>query len=1613
MKLRSLKVRGTKILCTAVFAFAGIHAFAQSPGGVSANLTLWLKADNPATITGSPVQTWTTSGGSAAGYNVTQATAANRPALINGATNYTKYNYNPNIKFTTTSNTKLFKTGGSPDLLGNNGTAIIVSTQEVPNGSGFTYYSGTTGRYQLKPNFRFQTGLSGTGYTFDWGAPAEYSATSASIIASYGCASNAVLRKNSVQASAPNNTAPLYNPSVSTGLYLGSNNASEYSNSAIAEVILFNAKPTLAEMDRIESYLAIKYGITRGGNTNTTGTYNYVASDGFTILWNKASNAGFNNDIAVIGRDDNSGLTQKQSISVNNGEAVTIALGNVAIPTENATNTNTFSNNLSFLGWGNNGLTKVFNTAASKPTGILERLNRVWKTQASNFSQQTTFGFENSQITGLGTVATLCLLFDDDGVDLSNAVVVAACSAVNTGSRTEFRGINIPAGKPYFTLARMATPAIITNNGPICEGTTLNLTAETMTTATTYSWTGPNGFTSTDQNPTIPSVTPAASGTYSVTITTQSCTPTVLNTTVTVNPGPTPTFTAVSAICSGDTLAPLPTTSNEGVTGTWSPALDNTTTTTYTFTPSSGLCSGATTMTITVNPNITPTFAATAPVCYGNTIAALPTISNEGITGTWSPALDNTTTTTYTFTPDAGQCATTNTMIVTVNALPVIGGTLSVCSGLTTQLTGTGTPAATGAWSSSDTAVATVDNSGLVTGVSSGTSTITYTDNNGCLTTALVTVNALPTISGTLTVCIGETSQLTGSDTPATSNAWTSSDMTIATVDATGLLTGVAAGTTVITYTNNNGCSITASADVLATPTATISVSGASTICTGTATDITITGNPDATVNYTVNGTSSSVVLPASGSVTFSTGNLSADTTYQLVDVTSVSGCTGVLSQSVVVTIAAQPTASISESTTVCSGSSTSLTFSGTPGATVEYTFNAGAIQTVILDATGTASVNTGNLTSDATYTLVNAIAGTIPNCVQSLTDSATVAVVQTPTVTATPNSQSLCSGQSTGIQLQGTVPNTTFSWTYTQTGGVTGASNDTGNIISQVLTAGTTTGTVTYTITPSSSSNCAGIPITVTVTVNPVPVVNLNTTSQSICTGETTNIIMSSDVAGTIFNWNVVQNGGVTGGTMGTGTAINDVLTTSGTSIGQATYTITPINNGCPGTPKTVTVTVYPSPTVMASPQTSTLCSGETTNIVLTSNVPGTTYTWLVAQSSGVSGAFSDTGNSINQTLTTIGMVQGTVTYTITPMVNGCVGTSIDVTVTVNPIPELFTSGMPQPICSGEPSGILLTPFIPGTSIEWTVVQNGVSGASDGSASEATPGAGIPISQILTTTGNTQGTATYTVTPIYNGCTGTPIIIVVEVNPLPSIDIQDGIVCIDSVTGSLIYGYTMDTELSDADYDFQWYFGSDMTTVIATGSSYVATEAGLYTVSIRNAVTGCDEVFTINVTESNPAQSATAVVTNYFEDSQAITVTVAGTGSYLYSLDGGAFQTSNIFLHVLPGEHTVTIQDAIGCTDIVLTGILTIGYPHFFTPNGDGHNDTWNVWSLSGNQPNSEIMIFDRYGKLIKQIVPAGSGWDGTYNGQLLPSTDYWFTIKYMENGAEKLFKAHFSMKR
>jgi hypothetical protein len=142
-----------------------------------------------------------------------------------------------------------------------------------------------------------------------------------------------------------------------------------------------------------------------------------------------------------------------------------------------------------------------------------------------------------------------------------------------------------------------------------------------------------------------------------------------------------------TSICKGATINPLPTTSVEGITGTWSPStINNMATTTYTFTPATGQCANTATLTITVNEPVTSTFTQVAPICKGASLAALPTASTNNITGTWAPALNNQATTTYTFTPAAGQCGSTATMEIVVKsspAAPTANSPQTFCEGST------------------------------------------------------------------------------------------------------------------------------------------------------------------------------------------------------------------------------------------------------------------------------------------------------------------------------------------------------------------------------------------------------------------------------------------------------------------------------------------------------------------------------------------------------------------------------------------------------------------------------------------------------------------------------------------------------------------------------------------------------------------------------------------------------------------------------------------------------------------------------------------------------------------------------------------------------------------
>lgn len=185
---------------------------------------------------------------------------------------------------------------------------------------------------------------------------------------------------------------------------------------------------------------------------------------------------------------------------------------------------------------------------------------------------------------------------------------------------------------------------------------------------------------------------------------------------------------------------------------------------------------------------------------------------------------------------------------------------------------------------------------------------------------------------------------------------------------------------------------------------------------------------------------------------------------------------------------------------------------------------------------------------------------------------------------------------------------------------------------------------------------------------------------------------------------------------------------------------------------------------------------------------------------------------------------------------------------------------------------------------------------------------------------------------------------------------------------------------------------------------------SGNYSVTLTNA-TNCSKTKTYTIIASGVAIIEEILIDDFQQNNSAtIEISSASLGNYEFSLDGSNYQDSSIFNNLNPGAYTVYIKDKNLC-GIVPETFYILDYPKYFTPNGDGYNDTWFIKNLDKrNLQNSIISIFDRYGKLLQQIDGMNEGWNGTFNGNILPSTDYWFSMELI-NG--KTVKGHFSLKR
>jgi gliding motility-associated-like protein len=243
-----------------------------------------------------------------------------------------------------------------------------------------------------------------------------------------------------------------------------------------------------------------------------------------------------------------------------------------------------------------------------------------------------------------------------------------------------------------------------------------------------------------------------------------------------------------------------------------------------------------------------------------------------------------------------------------------------------------------------------------------------------------------------------------------------------------------------------------------------------------------------------------------------------------------------------------------------------------------------------------------------------------------------------------------------------------------------------------------------------------------------------------------------------------------------------------------------------------------------------------------------------------------------------------------------------------------------------------------------------------------------------------------------------------------------------------------IDTYLSATEYDFTWFIDATEQTQFTNLSSIVPLKGGNYFVEARHKTTGCSSISDlILVYESSPPTLTARVTTEAFANKHIIEVEANSTASnnsiseYEFSLNNGEWFLGNgstggrytftFDTNVRLGENTVRVRDINGCGESEVR-VIVMDYPLFFTPNGDSFNNTWNITApqLPKNYlAQVRIFIYDRYGKLLKQLNPLGPGWDGTYNGNLMPTNDYWFMVQFIDplDDSLKQFGAHFTLKR
>ena len=989
--------------------------------------------------------------------------------------------------------------------------------------------------------------------------------------------------------------------------------------------------------------------------------------------------------------------------------------------------------------------------------------------------------------------------------------------------------------------------------------------------------------------------------------------PTVTVSNDTVCPGVSATLTANPSVPGGKYVW-----SNGATTATITESPPSSTSYTVTYTSPTG-CSASASATIVVNSPTASINPPTSSVCPGSsaTLTATTAVSyawSDGETTgtvTVTPASNTTYQVTVTF---AGGCTATASSSVTIsnNATTTITPpTSSVCPGINTTLTaGSGTAYL---WSNgSTTASITVSPSTTTTYY------VTVTVTGTCFATASATVTMASTTGaitpGTATICPGGSA--TFSANPANSYLW-SNGATTASITVSPLATTNYA----VTVTSAGGCTATA--------TATLTVSNNLTSA--------ITPQPDTICT----GASATLAASAASSYLWSDGSTTGSITVSPVatssySVTTTSGGTCSASASATVVVAPFVISINPASTNICAGSSTTLTCSYH---TNTYSWNPAQI-----------GVSQGVVVSPMATTTYSVTATNNNNCTAS---ASAIVNVDAPSVSISPVSAAICSGQSTTLTASGV---TGYAWSN--------GSLQAGITVSPVTTT-------TYVVSGTDAQGCVAIDSAI-VTIGAIPTA-LFTVTSPLCvaiSGAINYTGVSSPAA--VYAWSFG------GGNVISGTGKGPYLV-SWNNAGSDTVSLIVTDNGCVSAPDTMVVTVNAPPVADAGPDTS-FCSGSQVTIGSTA-IPGYSYVWT--PSSGLSNA---TVSNPAVTLLNTGNGPLSQTFIVTADNNGCTSSdSVNVIIESAPIAQ-FAHQQPQCLNINKFNFVAGGTFLNSATFAWTFGNN------------ATPA--TSVSQTPSVTYSVPQTTAVSLTISQSGCISNIYIDSVTVNPVPV-----AAFAADTLSGCPNLNVCfINNSISSGNTIYLWTFGDGQTSALKAPCHVYATP-GIYTVNLEVTANGCsNDSASLNMIRINAAPVARFLPnTNTIQQPQSeIDFTNLSTNALTYLWNfGGSGSSTDInpsFNFAQYGLYNVVLNayNVFGCSDSFMLPIKVLPpqnyfIPNVFTPNNDGNNDNFYVEMQEGVTV-LEFTVYDRWGEKVHDgLYP----WEGTYKGKPAPEGVYVYVIK------------------